>query len=203
MKLAGVHCHLGSTIKQLEPIRDCAKRLNEIVTQIRPQIQTDQPIINVGGGLGIKYNPDDSDYPSVNDYVSCFSSIENSLLIFEPGRSLVGNTGILIGQVIGIKNDNCLVTDLSMTECIRPALYDAYHHVTPVCLPDKENQKENLEKETKSFKVVGPVCESADFVNKSVALPPLQSGDLIALWDVGAYCSVLGSNYNMRGRRGF
>ena len=193
MILAGVHCHLGSTIKQLEPIKDCAKRLDGIVTQIRPQIQVDRPIINVGGGLGIKYNPEDSDYPSISDYVSCFSSIKHCNLIFEPGRSLIGNTGILIGQVIGIKNETCLVSDLSMTECIRPALYDAYHHITPI---------RQSKSKTKSYKVVGPVCESADYISKSVALPPLQGGDLIALWDVGAYCSVLGSNYNMRNRRG-
>ena len=95
---------------------------------------------------------------------------------------------------MGVKNDNILVTNMSMTECIRPALYQAFHLVT---LARKTRQADS-----KVFKVVGPVCESADFLNKAAELPSrIENNELVVLWDVGAYCHVLSSNYNMRPRR--
>ena len=134
MILAGLHCHLGSTIKQLEPIRNCAERLAALLTQIEHLLEVDTPVVNVGGGLGIAYGGPadlDSPYPSVDEYVACFGQLQAEL-IFEPGRSLVAASSALIGRVIGVKNGDCLVADVSMTECIRPALYDAYHHVRSV-----------------------------------------------------------------------
>lgn len=132
LNLRGIHCHLGSTIDKLDPIKTCAARLKQILQRIIQYIDGN-PIVNVGGGLGIKYDKSIAELPSPIDYISCFSNFDdvaNVEIIFEPGRSLVGNTAILVGTVIGIKNDRILVTDMSMTECIRPALYAAHHHVS-------------------------------------------------------------------------
>merc|ERR1712131_174865 len=160
LSLHGIHCHLGSTISKLEPIRDCVTRMKLILQSIRHLVNVPSPVINVGGGLGIDYHRyKENEYPPISEYVAEFNAIDPDIrLILEPGRSLIANCAILVADVVGVKNENCLVTNMSMTECIRPALYQAYHHVTNVKLNDSVPATE--------FNVVGPVCESSDFLNK-------------------------------------
>ncbi|CAG5105494.1 Oidioi.mRNA.OKI2018_I69.chr1.g2175.t1.cds [Oikopleura dioica] len=175
--------------------RECSSTLKLIMESIADFLEPSRKVVNVGGGLAINYEKKAQGYPTPQEYTECFNNFgEDYTLIFEPGRSLVGSTACCIGRSLGVKNDNILVTNMSMTECIRPALYQAYHQVTLAKKTDKNDAK--------IYKVVGPVCESADFLNKTAQLPSeINTNQLVILWDVGAYCHVLSSNYNMRPRR--
>lgn len=208
IRLFGFHCHLGSTISNTQIISECVKKLVTLFDTKRfPHLR----LLNIGGGLNIDYkryakrtNSNDKEpisIPTIGDYVQSIKepiqSLPNTIeLIVEPGRSLIANSCILITRVLGQKQTGSirqLVVDASMTECIRPALYQAYHHIDTVnSLPIDERLP---------FDIVGPVCESGDFLGKQRCLPMrLERGDFLAVFDVGAYCSSMSSNYNMRPR---
>lgn len=213
VQISGFHSHLGSTIKNLDLFDQCVDNLVELVnaTIKRKDIRTIE-IINFGGGLGINYERFASrtsnnfkreiKFPSPNDLAKVIASHVKKLndqkikILVEPGRSLVGDSCILLTKFLGFKknaNKNFLVVDSSMCECIRPCLYSAYHHIEFL---------ESFSSNRELVDVVGPVCESGDFLGKDrlLPIPNNYSEDkplYLAVMDVGAYCSSMALNYNM------
>jgi len=190
----GVHCHIGSQILEVQPFVDTLGRIKALVQKLREEsiaIRT----VDLGGGLGITYENEIP--PAPGDYVEALLGELGDLdctLIFEPGRALVGNAGIMVTRVLYIKRGpekNFIVVDAGMNDCIRPSLYGAYQAVWPVA--QREGQKI-------SGDVVGPICESGDFLAKDRTLPPLEPGDLVAVMSAGAYGFAMASNYNSRPR---
>ncbi len=194
--IRGVACHIGSQIIELQPYRDALEKILDFVERLAVQaIEVEE--IDFGGGLGVRYKEESP--PSPQEYAKQITEqmLSRGLKIpisIEPGRAIAGNAGLLITRVHSLKNNEqsafCIV-DAAMNDLVRPALYQAYHEILEVA--------ENGEGERKRYDVVGPVCESADFLGKDrdLAVCP---GALLAVRTVGAYGSVLGSNYNSRSR---
>ena len=196
LNLVGIHCHLGSTIEQTQIFYDATVLMSKFVEIIRSR-GFELKYLNIGGGLGIDYHKQGKNLPTPLELINSIRQILESLdisLIIEPGRSIVGNTSILVNRVIGTKsngNKNFAVVDGSMAELIRPSLYNAYHHIDLI---------EPCKGQLKTFDIVGPVCESADFLAKDRLLTSPIEGMGLAVWDVGAYCQVMSSNYNLKMR---
>ena len=196
ISIKGLHCHLGSTIDDVSIYTQLFEQLNKIISEY-PNTLGNVEIVNVGGGLGINYLHDASHMPTINDLCESLPKDSKFTVLVEPGRSLVGNTAVFLTQVIGVKRTTAktfVVVDGSMTELIRPALYQAFHNILPVA----QNGRSGAEREKVDF--VGPVCESGDFLgrDREVRLP--REGDLFAVMDAGAYCMAMASNYNLRAR---
>ncbi|KAK9794634.1 hypothetical protein WJX73_003820 [Symbiochloris irregularis] len=196
LKLEGVHSHLGSTIKEVKIFRDAADIMVEFIKTIRDQ-GFDIRYLNIGGGLGIDYYHRGEVIPLPKDLINAVRGAVESLgltIIIEPGRSMVANSGALVCEVTGTKtngNKDFIVVDGSMSALIRPSLYDAYQHIelTAPCA-----------REVCSYDVVGPVCESADFLGKQRDLPTPAAGDGLVVHDAGAYCMAMASTYNLQMR---
>ncbi len=193
IRLVALHVHVGSQITSMEPIRGAALRLAELA---RHAIDAGLALeyVDAGGGLGISY--DGGSVPSFADYATAFvDAIKPTRLpiVVEPGRSIVGPAGALIARVLDLKprtaDSEFAVIDAGMTELMRPALYNAFHLIEPVCARVGG---------VKQYELVGPVCESGDVVGRDRMLTPLEVGDLVAIRDAGAYGSVMASNYNRR-----
>ncbi|XVF01076.1 hypothetical protein REPUB_Repub04eG0056300 [Reevesia pubescens] len=198
LKLVGAHCHLGSTITKVDIFRDAAVLMVNYIKEIRAQgFKVDY--LNIGGGLGIDYYHRGAVLPKPRDLIDTVRELvllENLNLIIEPGRSLIANTCCLVNRVTGVKTNgtkNFIVIDGSMAELIRPSLYDAYQHIELVspAPPDAE---------VSTFDVVGPVCESADFLGKERELPSPPKGTGLVVHDAGAYCMSMASTYNLKMR---
>ncbi|KAK7842299.1 diaminopimelate decarboxylase 2 [Quercus suber] len=196
LKLVGAHCHLGSTITKVDIFRDAAVLMVNYIDEIRAQgFEVDY--LNIGGGLGIDYYHTGAILPTPRDLIDTVRELvlsRNLKLIIEPGRSLIANTCCLVSRVTGVKTNgtkNFVVIDGSMAELIRPSLYGAYQHIELVspAPPDAE---------TSTFDVVGPVCESADFLGKDRVLPTPAKGTGLVVHDAGAYCMSMASTYNLR-----
>ncbi|KAL3700307.1 hypothetical protein R1sor_018329 [Riccia sorocarpa] len=198
IELVGVHCHLGSTITKVNIFKDAALVMLQHIETIRTE-GFNLRYLNIGGGLGIDYQHSGAILPTPTDLVDTVRDIvkANGLtLILEPGRSLVGNTSVFVSQVIGVKsngNKNFIVINGSMSELIRPSLYGAYQHIELVTPPP-------VGAGVHVFDVVGPVCESADFLGKDRELPTPQEGSWLVVHDAGAYCMAMASTYNLRMR---
>lgn len=197
--LVGAHCHLGSTITKVDVFRDAAGIMETYLREIQSQGFDKVQFLNIGGGLGIDYHHDPSlTLPSPTDLIDTVRASIKEMgltLIIEPGRSMVANTGAFVSNVTGVKtngNKNFIVIDGSMAECIRPALYDAFQLIELTTPTDKG--------EAQTFDVVGPVCESADFLGKDRLLPTPKAGDGIVTHDAGAYCMSMASTYNLKMR---
>ena len=195
LNLVGIHSHLGSTIENADVFRQMSVVMAAYFEMMRKR---GFPVkyINLGGGLGIDYQHAGPDFIQPKDMVEAIQGElpDDAILILEPGRSLVGNAGILVCKVIGVKlaeTKNFIVVDGSMTELIRPSLYQATHGIAFI---------EPVVAEKKYFDVVGPVCESADFLGKNqlLAMPDENMG--LVVYDTGAYGYVMSSNYNARTR---
>ena len=193
INIVGIDFHIGSQIMSIEPYLDSISSVKKLIQKL-DTIDIKLSHIDVGGGLGISYKGeklvDKSEY--VKTIINSLSDLDLNI-IFEPGRSIVGDCGILVSQVQYVKESsakNFLIIDASMSELMRPPLYGAYHEITPT-------RKSEMPK--KVYDVVGPVCESSDFIGKERKLN-CKSGDLLVIQDVGAYGSVLSSNYNTRPR---
>ena len=193
INIVGIDFHIGSQIMSIEPYLDSISSVKKLIQKL-DTIDIKLSHIDVGGGLGISYKGeklvDKSEY--VKTIINSLSDLDLNI-IFEPGRSIVGDCGILVSQVQYVKESsakNFLIIDASMSELMRPPLYGAYHEITPT---------RKGEVPTKVYDVVGPVCESSDFIGKERKLN-CKSGDLLVIEDVGAYGSVLSSNYNTRPR---
>ncbi|KAH9572139.1 hypothetical protein CY35_02G130800 [Sphagnum magellanicum] len=198
VKLVGVHCHLGSTISKVSIFRDAAVLMVGYVDHIRSEGFEIQ-YLNIGGGLGIDYHHEGANYPTPTDLVNTVNDLlagRDLTFIIEPGRSLVANAAVLVNRVTGVKsngNKNFIVIDGSMSELIRPSLYGAYQHIELVSPPAAGAKRA-------TFDVVGPVCESSDFLGKDRELPTPEKGAGIVVHDAGAYCMAMASTYNLRMR---
>jgi diaminopimelate decarboxylase len=194
--IVGVQCHLGSQITQLGPFEEALASLREFILELKSYGLT-LKYLDFGGGLGISYNSEEP--PSPAAYGSAVAKATEDLdltVVLEPGRVIVGNAGILLTRVLLKKAQGAkkfLVVDAGMNDLIRPALYGSHHQLWPVRTGSKGVEKETVD-------VVGPVCESADFIAKDREVAVLQPGDLLAVMSAGAYAFSLSSNYNSRPR---
>ncbi len=193
LNLVGVHCHLGSTIKKVRIFRDATEVMLGFIRVIEAE-GFSLRYLNIGGGLGIDYERTGEEIPTPSNLIDSIRDLlpENITLIIEPGRSLVGNTSVFVNRVIGVKtngNKHFIVTDGSMSELIRPSLYDTYQHIEFI---------EPIDGTPEMYDVVGPVCESADFLGKARSLPTPHEGAGLVVCDAGAYCHAMSSNYNLK-----
>ena len=193
IRVSGIDVHIGSQITEIGPFVAALEKVLEFVDVLEATgVHLDH--LDLGGGLGIRYH--DEKPPELKDYLdSLFERLGERKIrvLFEPGRSLVGNTGLLLTRVEYLKHGtakNFVVVDAAMNDLIRPALYDAWHDVLPVI---------RREGSTRLYDVVGPVCESADFLAKERSLA-VGAGDLLAIMSAGAYGMAMSSNYNSRPR---
>ncbi|XP_065574757.1 uncharacterized protein LOC136036443 [Artemia franciscana] len=196
VKVVGLHCHLGSTIKSIDIFKDAAIILNKLGTKLRQDGFPNLEYLNLGGGLGIDYTGEDV-LPQPSDMISAIRQEVSPefKIIVEPGRSIVGNAGALLVDVIGTKKNvakSFVIINGAMNDVLRPSMYSGYHRITPL----QVHQSAEMGK----YDVVGPICESADFLGKDRMLPALEEGESLAILDCGAYCSAMASNYNLRGR---
>ena len=196
LRVVGIDCHIGSQITTTEPYLDAMDRVLELVASIEAAgIPLEH--IDFGGGLGINYN---GDAPPEADalWQQLLAKIDahgfgNKKLMIEPGRSLVGNAGVCVSEVLYIKpgeQKNFCIIDAAMNDLPRPAMYQAFHAIVPTTLTDKS---------TMTCDVVGPVCESGDWIGRDRELN-VAAGDHVAVLSAGAYCMSMASNYNTRGR---
>lgn len=194
IEILGIDCHIGSQLTKVSPFVDAIKKLKRLLDGVRG-MGIDIKYLDLGGGLGIQY--DDEAPPLPADYGSSIQEETKDLglhLIFEPGRNLVGNAGILVGRCLYTKKGeekNFVIVDAGMNDLARPALYGSFHGVRPVF----RNQDGVIEGD-----IVGPICESGDFLVKEREIPNFRQGDLIAFMSAGAYGFTMSSNYNSRPR---
>jgi diaminopimelate decarboxylase len=198
LSVAGVSVHIGSQILDVRPFAQTMERIAELVTELRANGHS-ITYIDVGGGLGIDYEKSTSDSPErVAEYAEALLGPLRGLrlhLLLEPGRSIVGPAGILLTRVLYKKTNyrkKFLVVDAAMNDLLRPALYGAYHQIVPVNTTTADSRE--------TVDVVGPVCETGDFLARNRELPVVHEGDLLAVLDAGAYGMALASNYNTRPR---
>lgn len=194
VEIVGIHSHIGSQLTQIKPFVDALKRVSQLVQELRG-LGIKIRCLDFGGGLGIHYKDETPPHP--RDLAKAIVPLLESLgcvLILEPGRVLVGNAGILVTRVLYTKDGESkrfVVVDAGMNDLIRPSLYGAYHKIEPVVKTRRSPRKVD---------VVGPICESGDFLAQDRLLPPVESGDLLAVSSAGAYGFSMASNYNSRSR---
>ena len=192
IKVQGVDVHIGSQLTQLAPFEEAYKRIAQLVIDLRSDGHNIN-VIDIGGGLGITYS--DEVIPNKQAYAAIAKEQLGHLnckIIIEPGRSLLGNAGILVSSVVYVKSGEerqFLILDAGMNDMIRPSMYEAHHDILAV-----ENSKTVL----KTYDVVGPVCETGDTFAKARQVHESKSGDLIAIMSCGAYGAVMASTYNTR-----
>ncbi|HEY5279721.1 MAG TPA: diaminopimelate decarboxylase [Pseudolabrys sp.] len=195
LAVAGVDMHIGSQITDLDPFGNAFTLLAEFVRELRGDGHTISHV-DLGGGLGIPYREDNEPPPSPDAYAAVVKKATRDLncrLIFEPGRLIIGNAGILVTRVNFVKHGdikNFVIVDAGMNDLIRPTLYEAYHAILPV--------KERAGGKRIRADVVGPVCESGDFLAKDRDLAEPAPGDLLAVMSAGAYGAVQAGTYNTR-----
>ena len=194
LEIVGIDIHIGSQITELTPFRNAFTKVADLLKKLTDaghNITT----LDLGGGLGIPYGPEDAPPPSPENYANLIDEIfgDSGCRIFlEPGRLIAGNAGILVTSVIRTKKGeakNFIIVDAAMTELMRPTLYGAYHDIQPVITNGNVQDV---------WDVVGPVCETGDFLGSERSLPEPQKGDLLAIFTCGAYGASLGSSYNTR-----
>ncbi len=195
IEVVGVHKHIGSQLTEVTPFVDALKKVLALVEQLKSHGAAIR-YINIGGGLGITYA--DETPPRPEELANAVAPLVRDLkcvLIMEPGRVIVGNAGVLLTRVLYAKEGEAkrfVIVDAAMNDLIRPSLYGAYHEIKPV--------REAVGAKTVTVDVVGPVCESGDFLAKDRPIPEAAPGDLLAVMSAGAYGFVMASNYNSRPR---
>lgn len=193
LKITGLGCHIGSQLTDLAPIIEAKERMLALLDRLEAE---GMPIshLDLGGGLGIRYR--DETPPSVEEYARAMTAelgARRQRLILEPGRALVGNAGLLLTRIEYLKHGeekNFAVVDAAMNDLMRPALYEAYHEILAVVRRNRGAE---------NYQVVGPVCETGDFLGHDRALT-VEPGDLLAVFSAGAYGMSMSSNYNTRPR---
>ena len=194
IRVEAINTHIGSQLVRLEPFQAAFRRIRELVQLLR-QDGHNITRLDLGGGLGIPY--DQENPPSPADYAAMTIAEVKDLdcsLIFEPGRLIAGNSGILVSKVIYLKDTghrHFAIIDAAMNDLVRPSMYDAYHEIIPV-----QHAEKNVE--SIAYDVVGPVCETGDTFARLRELPVLSQGDLVAFRTCGAYGAVMASTYNSR-----
>ena len=193
IKIQGVDVHIGSQLTCLEPFDNAFRLIKELVVDLRDSGH-DIKIIDVGGGLGVNYKAGEMADSAIAEYCSNVTRLfkdMNCKLVFEPGRSLVAEAGILVSSVVYKKlgeKRTFLIIDAAMNDFIRPSMYDAYHEIVAI----------NKTSQTEIYDVVGPVCETGDTFATQREMEAVNEGDLVAISMVGAYGAVMSSNYNTR-----
>jgi diaminopimelate decarboxylase len=196
IRVTGIDTHIGSQITDLQPFDDAFALLVELVGTLKADGHAIEHI-DLGGGLGIPYRTDNSPPPLPDAYSAIVKKHVGRLglkVLFEPGRLIVGNAGILVSQVVFVKEGdarNFLIVDAAMNDLIRPTLYDAFHDIQPVVQPPADAPRMTAD-------IVGPVCETGDFLGHDRDLSRLKAGDLIAVMTAGAYGAVQAGTYNTR-----
>lgn len=195
IQFTGIDMHIGSQITSIDPFIEAVQKLSELYFEIEKDgLKLDH--FDVGGGIGVKYNNEDSF--SINEFadktIPLFKKL-NCEIIFEPGRFLTANGGILVTEVLYNKRNgekNFIIVDAAMNDLLRPSIYRAYHHIQPV---NKFNDRNKIVAD-----VVGPICESGDYFARDREITKSNSGELLAVMSSGAYGIVMSSNYNARRR---
>jgi diaminopimelate decarboxylase len=196
IEIVGVDVHIGSQITDLEPFEAAFRRVGELVATLRGDGHAITRL-DLGGGLGVPYIEDNQPPPDPAAYGAMVTRVTKDLdcrLIFEPGRLIAANAGVLVTRVIYVKRGDAktfLIVDAGMNDLIRPALYDSHHEIVP--LKEPQPGAERIK-----YDVVGPVCETSDLFAAARPLPELKSGDLVAIQSAGAYGAVMASSYNAR-----
>lgn len=194
LKVIGVHKHIGSQITKVTPFVDALKRVMVLLDNLR-QEGIDIRYLDIGGGLGIQYNDEKPPHPrELAKKIKPILKGRDITLLIEPGRSIVGNAGIFVTRVLYTKEGvdrRFIIVDGGMNDLLRPSLYNAYHHILPV-------KKKRVKKIFAD--VVGPICESGDFLAKGRDIPSVSRGDILAVMSAGAYGFSMSSNYNSRPR---
>lgn len=195
INILGVDCHIGSQLTQIKPFIDAFKKVKDFVLKLK-KVGIEIKYIDLGGGLGITYHKETP--PGPDKYAKALikesKSLEGVTLVFEPGRSIAGNAGILVSEVVYTKKGtakNFVIVDAAMNDLARPSLYGSYHDIVPVKKNAKKKQKVDI---------VGPICETGDFLAQDRKLQTLEQGDLIVARSAGAYGFTMASNYNTRPR---
>jgi diaminopimelate decarboxylase len=207
VRMIGIHMHIGSQITTTEPYAGAVAKGVELIGRLR---RLGHPIewYNMGGGYGINYKGREA--RAIDEFARAIVpgvKAANCRLAIEPGRVIVGNAGILVSRVLYTKQSGekrFLIQDAAMNDLIRPVLYESFHRIWPVVvpagMPAVPEDGETAIAGTELWDVVGPVCESGDFLAKDRPLPPVDRGALIATFSAGAYGMVMASNYNTRPR---
>lgn len=202
LKPIGLDCHIGSQLTEISPFVEALRRLKQLYQRLLAE-GFELRYLDLGGGLGIIYENEEP--PPPEEYARAVKEELEGIpctLILEPGRVIAGNAGLLVTRVLYVKRNppspglqegkNFVIVDAGMNDLIRPAFYQAYHRILPV--------REIFTQETMVAEVVGPICESGDFLARERPLPPVSPGDLLAVFSAGAYGFVMSSNYNSRPR---
>lgn len=194
LEIIGISCHIGSQLTQLSPFLHAFQEIKKLLVLLRSEGICIR-FVDLGGGLGIRYNQEEPPLPA--EYAKALLSAAAGIdctFIFEPGRVIVGNAGILVTRVLYTKSNSdkhFVIVDAGMNDLIRPSIYNSYHRIMPVM------KKSNVEVVAD---VVGPICESGDYLAKNRLLPLCSRGDLLAVMSAGAYGFTMSSNYNSRPR---
>lgn len=195
IEVIGVHAHIGSQLTQVSPFVESLKKVVELIETLKGR---GIPIryLNIGGGLGITYSDETPPHPQeYADALTPLLQAAQCAIILEPGRVITGNAGVMLTRVLYIKETGTktfAIVDAAMNDLLRPSLYQAHHDILPV------RQVPNAS--TAVFDVVGPVCESGDFLAQGRTMPAVRAGDLLAVMSAGAYGFTMASNYNSRPR---
>ena len=194
LQVVGIHSHIGSQVLELGPFEEAVAKLAEAVRELKKR-HIDVRYIDLGGGLGIRYSEEEP--PSYEEYASTIVSYARDVgcaIVLEPGRSIIGNAGILVTRVLYVKpgeTKTFVVVDAAMNDLIRPSLYGAYHAIIPVAKQDHGGARVRAD-------VVGGICESGDFLARDREIPAVKAGDLLAVMSAGAYGAAMSSMYNSR-----
>jgi diaminopimelate decarboxylase len=196
LDLAGIAVHIGSQLTDVAPFREAFRRLRDLVAMLRADgfsIRT----LDLGGGLGVPYGNENGPVPSPGAYADVVRETVGDLgcrLIFEPGRMLVGNAGVLLARVLRVKEGSTrtfVILDAAMNDLLRPALYGAWHAIVPVHEPANTATLHEVD-------IVGPICETGDTFATARRMPPVKEGDLVVIRTAGAYGRAMASAYNAR-----
>ncbi|MBV8907718.1 MAG: diaminopimelate decarboxylase [Sphingomonas sp.] len=193
LSIQGVAVHIGSQLTSLDPLERAFTRVGELIPELRAA-GYDIRIADLGGGLGVPYDPDQPPPPSPADYGAMVCRVAggwNARLVFEPGRLIVGNAGVLLSRVIRVKpgaTDPFVIVDAAMNDLMRPALYDAWHRIEAVRATGAQ----------RTANVVGPVCETGDTFATARQMDEVEAGDLVVFRTAGAYAAAMSSTYNSR-----
>ncbi|WP_409561845.1 diaminopimelate decarboxylase [Hyphomicrobium sp. MC8b] len=196
IKISGIHMHIGSQITDLAPFRDAFRLMADLARDLKGD-GLGLEHLDIGGGLGVPYRGANDIPPTPDEYAAVVKETLGPLglkIVMEPGRMIVGNAGVLVTKVSYVKegtDKTFTIVDAAMNDLIRPTLYEAYHDIWPVA--EARSELAPIQQD-----IVGPVCETGDYLAEDRALPPFEPGDLISVMTAGAYGAVMSSTYNSR-----